>query len=1000
MKRVSTLFLAFSLSPVLFLHSSVDPSLGDLLQRSSSDTTISVIVTLKDRVDLDKLEESFSISRADFRNRHYRTITTLKNKATATQKDFIEFLKTSKKEGRVHDYKSFWIVNAVLIEADPDLILQFAARADVERISLNATITLDSPIKKSPAPPVKNGFEPNLGLIGADTIWRMGYSGKGVLVCTFDSGADPDHPSLSGKWRGRKGFPYSECWFDPYNYSNTPVDDDAAGSVTHGTGVLSVILGSSGRDTVGVAPGAQWIAANAFEANSGGSQVTSIGILLKCFEWAAEPDGDPSTVDDVPRVINCSWGTNLGNGGGVCDDELYDAIDAVEAIGSAVIFSAGNTGTYGAYSIASPASRTTSAVNAFAVGAVQDNLEIASYSSRGPSTCDSSTVKPEVVAPGDDIRMARGTNVGGGYHYLSGTSFSTPHAAGAAALLLDINPQLTSKEVKSAILNSARDLGILGEDNTYGMGVIDLPAAVSLVGSPSGPSISIVDIDYTDGQDNSPDPGETLDVVLKLRNGGTSASDLLASLSTDHPRVSVTQASSYFGELAGRTEADNGFDPFTITVGEGVPEGENVKFSLTLSWSGGIDTLSFHVAVGKAPIGASGEHDAGNVTFTITNFGQYGYYNGAKKIGRGFRFPKEGTNWLYHGGFLAGTSATQVSDGVEGGQSDWWVLPGGDLIFKNDGEVADQEGYAAYHDGGANNSLGLHILQRSLAFSDNNNDDFIILVYFVINSNSQDRLENLYTGLYFDWDLNRTSYDQNFADWIPDTLGYMYSEQFDEYLGLSILSHRPTSYRAIENEIYIYNGVAESDKFRFMSEGFELTRGDTLGDWSHMISAGPFSLEPHDTVTVAFAVLGGEDFNDLRENTRAAQVKYEEIKGLLPLMVIPPSPPEVIFGSSLQQNYPNPFAPKIHDNMVITFIVRPDSEQDTRESLPVSLKVYDLRGRLVKCLINPDTPMELGEHTVEWNGIGDQKNPLRSGMYLYQLEVGGQKVTRKMILLR
>ena len=149
MKSVTARFLAFSLSPAIFLHSSVDPSLGDLLQRSSSDTTISVIVTLKDKVDLDKLEESLSISRADFRNRHYRTITTLKNKATATQKDLIEFLRTSKKEGGVHDYKSFWIVNAVLIEAGPDLILQCAARADIERILLNETITLPLPVKKS-----------------------------------------------------------------------------------------------------------------------------------------------------------------------------------------------------------------------------------------------------------------------------------------------------------------------------------------------------------------------------------------------------------------------------------------------------------------------------------------------------------------------------------------------------------------------------------------------------------------------------------------------------------------------------------------------------------------------------------------------------------------------------------------------------------------------------------------------------------------------------------
>ncbi len=1001
MKRVSTLLSIFFLCPATLLHASVDPALDSLLQSSSTDTTISVIVTLKDRVDLDRLNESLSDSRADFQDRHYRSITALRNKAASSQRDLVEYLKGAKKEGGIRDYRPFWVVNAIRIEAKPEMIMRCAGRPDVERVILNRKIGLPSPVGgSSPAPSVSSGFEPNLGVIGADEVWHMGYSGKGILVCTLDSGADPGHPSVSGKWRGRMGFPHSECWFDPFNHSRTPVDDDVAGSVTHGTGVLSLILGSSGDDTVGVAPGAGWVAANAFEADDGGSQVTSTGILLECFEWAADPDGDPLTVGDVPRIINCSWGTNMSNGGGVCENELYEAIDAVEVTGAAVFFSAGNTGGYGPYSIASPASRNASPVNAFAVGAVLNSLEIASYSSRGPSTCDSSTIKPEVVAPGDNIRMARGTNVGGGYHYLSGTSFSTPHASGAAAILLDVNPLLTGEDAKSALLNSARDLGESGEDNTFGMGVIDLPAAVGLVGSPSGPAFSIADIDYIDNSDGSPDPGESLDVVVTIRNGGASAGNLQATLSTANPLVLVAPASASYGNLSRRAEADNSANPFGINISGEMPDGESVQFTLALSWSGGSQTLSFQAVVGRAPEGGYGEHDAGNVTFTITNFGQYGYYNGAKKVGEGFRFPREGTNWLYHGAFLAATGASRVSDGVEGGRSDWRVLPGGNLSFASSGEVADQEGYAAFHDGGADDPLDLRVLQRSFAFSDNINDDYVIMVYFVINSNPNDRLENLYTGLYFDWDLDSRWFNQNFVDWYPDTLGYMYSEQFDEYVGLSILSHRPTSYRAIDNQIYFYSGITESDKFRFMSEGFGWTRGGTPGDWSHMISVGPFSLEPQDTMAVVFAVLGGENLVDLLENTRAAQAKYEEIKDLLPMTVIPPSPPDVSRGYSLFQNYPNPFETTGGGFTKIHYVVQGVSDQDSLDTLPVSLKVYDLRGRLVRRLVDPDPPRGRGEYSLEWDGSDDLGNHLPSGIYLYRLEVGGAKETRKLILYR
>ena len=714
-------YFLFSLAPLLLswttLHSSLDPPLEALLDGSSPDTTMSVIIVMKERTDLDGMKRSFESSKADFRARHLQTIMALKEKATTSQRGLIAFLNGSVKEKRVRDYRSFWIVNAVLVTATPSAISDCSKRGDVDKIFLDDMITLPPPVAQSSSPPLSEGFEPNIGIIGADSLWHMGYTGSGVLVCTLDSGVDADHPALSSKWRGSKGFPSSECWFDPYNHSNTPVDDNVAGSTTHGTGVMSIVLGSDEADTVGVAPGAMWIAANAFEADNAGAQVTTTGVLLECFEWAADPDGDPSTVEDVPRVINNSWGTNLTNGGGICENSLYDAIDAVETMGAAVFFSVGNTGPF-AYTTASPASRVASPVNAFAVGAVTNSLEIASFSSRGPSTCDSSTVKPEVVAPGNDIRMARGTNVGGGYHSMSGTSFSTPHASGAAALLLGINPSLTGDDVKYALLNSARDLGEPGDDNSFGTGVIDLPAALDLIGSPSGPSISIVDIDYRDNADNAPDPGETVNLVLTLRNAGTSVSGLQAFLETGHSYVSIDQATASYGDLAEGGEARNEGTPFVVEFGEEMPDGESVSFSLVLSWSGaGTDTLRFSSVVGTVPGGGSGEHDIGNVTFTVTNFGQYGYYNGANTVGEGFRFPGNGTNWLFHGAFLAATGPSRVSDGTDGGESDWRVLPGGNLTFTTAGEVADQEGYAALYAGVEDNQVGRHVIQRSRVYA-------------------------------------------------------------------------------------------------------------------------------------------------------------------------------------------------------------------------------------------------------------------------------------------
>lgn len=599
MPRIS-LFLFFSL--ILSwtgLHAYLDPNLESILERSSPDTVLSVIIVLKDRVDLGRMKNSFDLTNTRFSDRHRQAMSVLREKAAVTQAGLLGVLEETRKKGDVRDFRSFWIANAVRARAKPGVVARIGARSDVERVVLDEKLLLPKPVSSSPSPPVSSGFEPNLAVIGADSLWRLGYSGRGILVCTLDSGADANHPSLAAKWRGARGFAYSECWFDPYGHSNTPVDDDNANS--HGTGVMSIILGSSGSDTVGVAPGAMWIAANAFEQDNRGVQSTTNGVLLECFEWVADPDGDPSTVDDVPRVVNNSWGTNLSNGGGVCDDLLYDAIDAIEVMGSAVLFSAGNTGSYGSYSIAAPASRIASPVNAFAVGSVNNQLELSSFSSRGPSTCDSATVKPEVVAPGFGIRMARR---GEGYQSQSGTSFSTPHVTGAAALLLEVNPLMTGDEVKYALLNSARDLGTAGDDNSFGRGVVDLPAALTRVGIPSLPSVSIVAIDYREPVDGAPDPGESVDIVLTLRNGGSPVDDLQATLACDQSLVSILQPNASFGSLGRGEESDNSGEPFAVEFDPEIPDGQSVLFTLFLTGSvGGSDTLQFSTVVGTIPGG-------------------------------------------------------------------------------------------------------------------------------------------------------------------------------------------------------------------------------------------------------------------------------------------------------------------------------------------------------------------------------------------------------------
>jgi aminopeptidase N len=95
---------------------------------------------------------------------------------------------------------------------------------------------------------------------------------------------------------------------------------------------------------------------------------------------------------------------------------------------------------------------------------------------------------------------------------------------------------------------------------------------------------------------------------------------------------------------------------------------------------------------------------------------------------------------------------------------------------------------------------------------------------------------------------------------------------------------------------------------------------------------------------------------------------------------------------SLEQNYPNPFNP----TTTIRFTL-PDSDVGA-ELIPLTFRVYDCRGKLVKTLI--DGEQGAGEHTIVWDGRNDRGEPVGSGIFFYRLETPNNRETRKMLLLQ
>ncbi|MEL6864485.1 MAG: S8 family serine peptidase [Bacteroidota bacterium] len=461
------IFLIGLLAPLTaqnYDYSKLSQHLIDMIDRGAKDK-FPVFIELSDQVDVLALDAEFYNRRASNQERTRIVIDALQTKAAATQPSVLQIIQRLDGIDQA-SVESFWISNVITLETELSALAALSYMPEIQWIGYQGNVEPDAFIDEGPAPMVSpNGTEPGLRAIKAPEMWKLGYTGYGRKGLVIDSGVDPTHPALHNQWWGNH-VEEDQAWNDAGNRIPQDCGD-------HGSHVCGTMMGLDrmNNDTIGVAFNGNWMAAAIFSGGCGGG----FNFVINSFQWAINPDGNSSTTDDMPDVINNSWRWDEGN---QCGGTFKQTFDAVEAAGIAIVFSAGNDGPDD-MSITSPKNINTSLVNTFATGNLNgnnSNLIINNGSSRGPSICggDSSLlIKPEVSAPGTSVR----SSVPGGYDNFTGTSMAAPHAAGSVMLLKEAFPFLTGAEVKLALYFSARDLGAPGEDNFYGMGIIDVPAA-------------------------------------------------------------------------------------------------------------------------------------------------------------------------------------------------------------------------------------------------------------------------------------------------------------------------------------------------------------------------------------------------------------------------------------------------------------------------------------------------------------------------------------------
>jgi subtilisin family serine protease len=443
-----------------------------VLQTSGPEDEVRVIVRFTQRADIESLRQM---------PRPLRRSSMIRELQAAAEHGQQE-IRLLLQERRVKDVKTLWSVNALALHARPEVIYELSRHPDVESIQVDRAVHKDKILLQSFAAP-----EPNIAQIGANDLWSLGYHGQGAVVALMDTGADVNHPDLSGTWRGG-----TNSWLDPYNvHPLQPFDDDG-----HGTAVLGIMVGGDfSGSTIGAAPAAKWIAAKMFNDDG----FTYYSVIHQLFQWFLDPDGNPDT-DDAPDVVNGSWGFEDASSVGKCFNvfpaDFQPDIDALNAAGIAVVFAAGNAGPNPATSI-SPANYP----GVIAVGSITASNVVDSTSGRGPGICAGKAVYPDVVAPGVSVKTTD-LSFGGLPNYAggTGTSLSAPHASGVLALLRSAFPAASLDQLKAALAGSAADLPANapdGADDTYGNGLIDAGAAFSyLSGSGLTPCVR-PDIDFS-----------------------------------------------------------------------------------------------------------------------------------------------------------------------------------------------------------------------------------------------------------------------------------------------------------------------------------------------------------------------------------------------------------------------------------------------------------------------------------------------------------------------
>ncbi len=272
----------------------------------------------------------------------------------------------------------------------------------------------------------------HLEMIGAETAWEAGYTGRGVRVGVVDSGIDL-HPD------------FADQLVPGHNYiQDADNPEDTGDSYGHGTRVSGLIAGRGEARSTGLAPDVTLVPLKCTD----GKTVRVSALLAAVY----------GGVDDYAcDILNLSLGMTTNN------PALQEAVAYAQEQGVLIVAAVGNLSSA---AVCYPAGYD----GVLGIGAV-DESGTRYYKSNYNDTVF-------LTAPGANVLT---TDRNGGYAAASGTSFSVPLVCAAAAVLRSADPMLTWEQVVRLLQDGAVDRGAAGWDPQYGNGVLHIGNSLALL---------------------------------------------------------------------------------------------------------------------------------------------------------------------------------------------------------------------------------------------------------------------------------------------------------------------------------------------------------------------------------------------------------------------------------------------------------------------------------------------------------------------------------------